>query len=341
MSSQSPRLSPFACDRAPTAGSAQAAPLTPQAAAPATSSTERRWLCLMERFSRRMLHSSLAGLQFGQLVLEHEQSSERFGDLSRCALSGHVRLNSPRFYRRLLSDGLLGAAESYLEGEWVSEELTDLFRVLLKNEHVLSKVSSPLTRLSQLRHRWQHYRNRNSKSGSRRNIQEHYDLGNDFFRLFLDPTMLYSSAIFPSDQSSLEEGSVEKIDRVCRMLKLRPDDDVIEIGSGWGAFAVHAATHYGCRITTTTISDEQFRMTSERVEQAGLGERVTVMKRDYRDLDGQFDKLVSIEMIEAVGRKYLPGYFRKCGELLKDDGAMMIQAITLPEQRYAGYEDSV
>ncbi len=341
MSSQSPRLSPFACDRAPAATPAQKSAPAPQAALPAASSTERRWLCLMERFSRRMLRSSLAGLQFGQLVLEHEQSSERFGDLSRCALSGHVRLNSPRFYRRLLADGLLGAAESYLEGEWVSEELTDLFRVLLKNEHVLSKVSSPLTRLSQLRHRWQHYRNRNSKSGSRRNIQEHYDLGNDFFRLFLDPTMLYSSAIFPGDQSSLEEGSIEKIDRVCRMLKLRPDDDVIEIGSGWGAFAVHAASHYGCRITTTTISDEQFRMTSERVEQAGLGERVTVLKRDYRDLNGQFDKLVSIEMIEAVGRRYLPGYFRKCGELLKEDGAMMIQAITLPEQRYAGYEDSV
>ena len=341
MSSRSTRLSPFACDRAPTALTEQQQPAVPQPVASTTSTAERRWLCLMERFSRRMLRSSLSGLQYGQVVLEHEQTSERFGNLTQCALAGHVRLNSPRFFRRLLSDGLLGAAESYLEGEWVSEELTDLFRVLLKNEHVLSKVSSPLTRLSQLRHRWQHFRNRNSRAGSRRNIQEHYDLGNDFFRLFLDPTMLYSSAIFPSDQSSLEEGSIEKIDRVCRMLKLQPDEEVIEIGSGWGAFAVHAASRYGCRITTTTISDEQFRMTSERVQQAGLGDRVTVLKRDYRDLDGQYDKLVSIEMIEAVGRRYLPGYFRKCGELLKDDGAMMIQAITLPEQRYAGYEDSV
>ncbi|MEY2726053.1 MAG: Cyclopropane-fatty-acyl-phospholipid synthase [Planctomycetota bacterium] len=295
----------------------------------------------MERLSRGMLRKTMRNLQLGQMVLEQGSESERFGDLSQVALAGHVRVLSPRFYRRILSDGVLGAAESYLEGEWVSDELTDVFRVLLKNEHVIAKFSSSLTWLSNLRHRLQHFRNRNSREGSRRNIHEHYDLGNSFFSLFLDPTMMYSSAIFADEQTSLEEASLEKVDRACRQLQLQPTDDLIEIGTGWGTLAIHAATRYGCRVTTTTISDEQYRMATQRVSDAGLSDRVTVLKRDYRDLTGQFDKLVSIEMIEAVGRRYLPGYFEKCSQLLKDDGAMLIQAITLPEQRYAGYEESV
>ena len=295
----------------------------------------------MERLSRSMLRKTMRNLQLGQMVLEQGSESERFGDLSQVALAGHVRVLSPRFYRRILSDGVLGAAESYLEGEWVSDELTDVFRVLLKNEHVIAKFSSSLTWLSNLRHRLQHFRNRNSREGSRRNIHEHYDLGNSFFSLFLDPTMMYSSAIFADEQTSLEEASLEKVDRACRQLQLQPTDDLIEIGTGWGTLAIHAATRYGCRVTTTTISDEQYRMATQRVSDAGLSDRVTVLKRDYRDLTGQFDKLVSIEMIEAVGRRYLPGYFEKCSQLLKDDGAMLIQAITLPEQRYAGYEESV
>jgi len=198
-----------------------------------------------------------------------------------------------------------------------------------------------MSRLAAIRHRWGHFRNRNSKSGSRRNIHAHYDLGNEFFSLFLDPTMMYSSAIFPNQQSSLEEGSLEKVDRVCRQLQLQPDEHVVEIGTGWGTFAIHAARNYGCRVTSTTISDEQFRMATDRVREAGLEDRVTLLKQDYRDLEGKYDKLVSIEMIEAVGRKFLDEYFRKCCSLLKEDGAMMIQAITLPEQRYEGYEDSV
>lgn len=341
MSKPSERLSPFACDRAPHRKADSNPELSIPAAVNETAPVGRSWLCLMERFSRQMLHRSMANLEHGQLVLEHGQTSERFGNLAKTAMSGHVRVKSPQFFRRILTDGVLGAAESYLEGEWVSDELTDVFRVLLKNEHVLAKFSSPLTKLANLRNRIQHYGNRNSRRGSRRNIQEHYDLGNSFFSLFLDPTMMYSSAIFPTDQSSLEEGSIEKVDRVCRQLKLQPTDHVVEIGTGWGTFAIHAASRYGCRVTTTTISEEQFRMATERVRAEGLTERVSVLKKDYRDLEGQYDKLVSIEMIEAVGRKYLPGYFEKCDQLLKDDGAMMIQAITLPEQRYAGYEESV
>ncbi len=338
MSKQPDRLSPFACDRA-----ADAVPSRkgrrPEIDPAAPSG--RSWLCLMERFSRGLLRKTMQGLQQGQLVLEQGNTSERFGDLSEVALAGHVRVLAPRFYRRILADGVLGAAESYLEGEWISDELTDVFRVLLKNEHVIAKFSSSLTWISNLRHRLQHFGNRNSRSGSRRNIHEHYDLGNSFFELFLDPSMMYSSAIFPDEQTSLEEGSMEKVDRACRQLQLKPTDDLVEIGTGWGTLAIHAASRYGCRVTTTTISEEQFRMATERVAAAGLSDRVTVLKRDYRDLTGTFDKLVSIEMIEAVGRRYLPGYFEKCSELLKDDGAMLIQAIVLPEQRYAGYEESV
>jgi cyclopropane-fatty-acyl-phospholipid synthase len=338
MSNQPDRLSPFACDR--TADALPSRRRRQPEPAP-SAAQESSLLRLIERFSGGLLRKTMRGLQFGQIVLEQGDQSERFGDLSQVALSGHVKVLAPRFYRRILSDGVLGAAESYLEGEWVSDELTDVFRVLLKNEHVIAKFSSSLTWLSSLGHRLQHFRNRNSRAGSRRNIHEHYDLGNSFFELFLDPSMMYSSAIFPSEQTSLEEGSMEKVDRACRQLQLKPNDDLVEIGTGWGTLAIHAASRYGCRVTTTTISDEQYRMATQRVAAAGLQDRVTVLKRDYRDLTGSFDKLVSIEMIEAVGRRYLPGYFEKCSQLLKDDGAMLIQAIVLPEQRYAGYEESV
>ncbi|MFO0979446.1 MAG: cyclopropane-fatty-acyl-phospholipid synthase family protein [Planctomycetaceae bacterium] len=287
------------------------------------------------------LRNSLSRIEKGQVVLEHAGRSERFGNLQHTELSGHVQVHSPKFYRRLITGGALGAAESYLDGEWESEELTDLFRVLLQNEPVLRRFQTPLSILSRVGNQIRHLRNRNSKSGSRRNIHEHYDLGNSFFSLFLDPTMMYSSGIFPDEQTTLQEASLEKVDRVCRQLRLSPDDDVIEIGSGWGTFAIHAASQYGCRVTTTTISEEQFRMATQRVEEAGLAERVTVLKRDYRDLDGKFDKLVSIEMIEAVGKKYLPQYFATCDRLLNDRGSMLIQAITMPEQRYESYKNSV
>ncbi|MFZ9089938.1 MAG: class I SAM-dependent methyltransferase [Planctomycetaceae bacterium] len=291
--------------------------------------------------SARALRRSLSQIEQGELVLADGIHVERFGSTAKCDLQARVTVRDPGLYQRLVFDGALGAAESYLEGEWDADDLASVFRVLLRNEHVLEGFSGVMSRLAAIRHRWGHFRNRNSKSGSRRNIHAHYDLGNEFFSLFLDPTMMYSSAIFPNQQSSLEEGSLEKVDRVCRQLQLQPDEHVVEIGTGWGTFAIHAARHYGCRVTSTTISDEQFRMATDRVREAGLEDRVTLLKQDYRDLEGKYDKLVSIEMIEAVGRKFLDEYFRKCCSLLKEDGAMMIQAITLPEQRYEGYEDSV
>jgi cyclopropane-fatty-acyl-phospholipid synthase len=311
---------------------------------PAGTSSEkapRTWLCLFERFCRRILRGNLNRISTGEVVLEYAGHSERFGNLETNELMGHVHALSPRFFRSLVTGGALGAAESYLEGEWVSDDLTDLFRVLLRNESVLQSFRNPVTMLAGLLNRVHHSRNRNSRHGSRRNIHEHYDLGNSFFSLFLDPTMMYSSALFPNEQASLEEASLEKVDRVCRTLQLSPADHVLEIGTGWGTFAIHAAGKYGCRVTTTTISDEQFRMATQRVEEAGLSDRITILKKDYRDLEGQYDKLVSIEMIEAVGQEYLPEYFATCDRLLKENGAMMIQAITMPEQRYERYRNSV
>lgn len=301
----------------------------------------RKWLCLFERLCRRILCSNLSRISTGEVVLEYGTHSQRFGDLETNELMGHIQARSPRFFRSVVTGGDLGAAESYLEGEWVSDDLTDLFLVLLRNETVLQTFRSPLTMLTRFISRLGHFRNRNSRDGSRRNIHEHYDLGNSFFSLFLDPTMMYSSALFANEQASLEEASLEKVDRVCRNLQLSPEDHVLEIGTGWGTFAIYAAQKYGCRVTTTTISEEQFRMATQRVEEAGLTDRITILMKDYRDLEGQFDKLVSIEMIEAVGQQYLPEYFATCDRLLKDNGAMMIQAITMPEQRYERYRNSV
>ena len=183
----------------------------------------------------------------------------------------------------------------------------------------------------------QHRRNRNNRSGAKRNIISHYDLGNDLYETFLDSRMMYSSAIYPDDSSDLEEAAGHKLDIICRKLELKPGDSVIEIGSGWGGFAIHAAAHYGCKVTTTTISEAQYEEAQRRIEAAGLEDRITLLKKDYRDLDGSFDKLVSIEMIEAVGHEFLADYFAKCSCLLKSSGKMLLQAITICDQAYDHY----
>ena len=186
-----------------------------------------------------------------------------------------------------------------------------------------------------------HWISRNTREGSRKNIAAHYDLSNSLFKLFLDPTMMYSSAVFEDESQSLESASIAKLDRICQSLSLRPTDHLVEIGTGWGGMALHAAKNYGCHVTTTTISKEQHAMASQRIQEAGLQDRVTLLMTDYRDLAGQYDKLVSVEMIEAVGDEYLPTYFSTCDRLLKPGGKMLIQAITMPDQRYATYLKSV
>jgi cyclopropane-fatty-acyl-phospholipid synthase len=228
----------------------------------------------------------------------------------------------------------VGAGESYIHGRWSCDELTALVRILVKNRDVLLDMDSGTARLTRPLQKMFHWYNRNTRNGSRRNIAAHYDLGNDFYGLWLDERMMYSSAIFEHADRSLEAASVAKLDRICRKLKLTPDDHVLEIGTGWGGFAIYAAENYGCRVTTTTISSQQHDYARDAIAKAGLEQRITLLQSDYRDLESQYDKLVSIEMIEAVGHEFHDTYFSKCCELLKKDGLMLLQAITIADQHY-------
>lgn len=254
---------------------------------------------------------------------------------------GTINVHNRRFYRDVVLGGGLGAAESYIRGQWDSPDLTAAMRVLAQNSDVLAGVDRGAARWLRPLRAVANWLRRNTRAGSKRNISAHYDLSNDFFALMLDPTMTYSSGIFPTRESTLEEASIEKYDRICRKLQLKPEDHLLEIGTGWGGFAEHAVRNYGCHVTTTTISDQQHAYAKRRLRTVGIDHRVTLLKDDYRDLRGAYDKLVSIEMIEAVGEKFLPGYFAKCSELLKPHGMMCLQAITIPDHRYDDYRRSV
>ena len=252
-----------------------------------------------------------------------------------------VVVSTPAFYVQVATGGSLAAAESFLGGEWTSPDTVAVLRLLARNRDVLLSVDDRVGWLKRLASGVMHRLNRNSKTGSRKNIAAHYDLGNDFFELFLDPTMTYSSGIFESSTSSLREASLAKYERVCRQLNLQSGDHVVEIGSGWGGFALYAVENFGCRVTTTTISAQQHEYASERIKSSACRDRITLLNDDYRDLEGKFDKLVSIEMIEAVGHQYHATFFRKCSDLLKPDGQMLLQVITIPDQRYDAYRKSV
>ena len=228
-----------------------------------------------------------------------------------------------------------------MDGYWRVDDLAALFRICLRNLSVFDGVDGPLAAMARAANRWQHARRSNTVDGSADNIYAHYDLGNDMFRLFLDETMTYSAAVFDGAGEDLAAAQARKLDRICRKLDLQPGHEVLEIGSGWGSFAIHAARNYGCRVTTTTISPSQYELAKARIAEAGVGDRVTLLLEDYRHLEGRFDRVVSIEMIEAVGHEFLPTYFRSISERLKDDGAACLQAISMPEQRYRRYLKSV
>ena len=289
----------------------------------------------LEALARRVVRARLESLRNGEIVVSENGCHESFGTVTDdLPLTVHLTIHDPRFYSDIAFGGAVGAGESYIHGHWSCDELTTLVRILVKNRDLLLDMDSGTARVTRPLQKMFHWLNRNTRSGSRRNIAAHYDLGNEFYALWLDERMMYSSAIFEYAEMSLEAASIAKLDRICRKLGLSPDDHVLEIGTGWGGFAIHAAENYGCRVTTTTISKQQHDYAKDAIAKAGLNDRITLLRSDYRDLQGQYDKLVSIEMIEAVGHEFHDTYFRKCCDLLKKDGLMLLQAITIADQHY-------
>jgi cyclopropane-fatty-acyl-phospholipid synthase len=292
--------------------------------------------------ARRIVLSRLARLSDGQIIVTEGTELTTLGSLTEDFPNAmQLYVLDPKFYSDIAFGGAIGAAEAYMRGYWTCNELVDLLRILIRNRDVLEQVDSGLALLSAPLRKAFHALNKNTRKGSRKNIAAHYDLGNDFYKLWLDPKMMYSCAYFDKPDTPLQTAATEKLDRICRKLDLSAGDSVIEIGTGWGGFAIHAAKYYGCRVTTTTISEQQFDYAKQAVKAAGLEDRITLLLQDYRDLQGNFDKLVSIEMIEAVGHEFHDRFFKKCRDLLKPDGQMLLQAITIADQRYDQYKTSV
>lgn len=286
-----------------------------------------------------LLFNMLEKLEYGQLIIQEGDNIRTFGNDS--TLRAHVTINDKRAYRKIVFGGSIGAGEAYIDKLWDVDNLTALVRIMVLNMSLLDRMERGLAWLNRPVDLIKHLLNANNKKGAKRNMLAHYDLGNDMYSAFLDPTMMYSSAIYPSKKSSLVDAQRNKLDVICKKIGLKSTDTVVEIGSGWGGFAIHAAQNYGCHVTTTTISDAQYAEASKRIAALGLTNKITLIQKDYRELTGKFDKLVSIEMIEAVGHKYLPEFFKQCERLLKPDGKMLIQAITITDQKYAQYARSV
>jgi len=302
--------------------------------------TDTRKPTRFDRLARHAVLSRLAGLRHGWLVLVDGAQEHRFGN-EHSELRAKITVTDRRFYADVAFGGPIGGGEAYFRGYWSADSLTNVVRILARNRSVLESMESGTARLTKPLQRLFHWFNRNTQRGSRRNISAHYDLGNDFFELWLDRNMQYSSAIFDRPDMSLEQAQEAKLERLCRKLRLESDDRLLEIGTGWGGLAIYAAKNYGCHVTTTTISEEQYAYAKRRVREEGLEDRITLLKQDYRDLDGEFDKLVSVEMFEAVGHRFHSVFFRKCAELLKADGLMVLQTITIADQRYEGARKSV
>jgi cyclopropane-fatty-acyl-phospholipid synthase len=289
----------------------------------------------IDRWCRSLLIAKLEKLEVGEIQLIDSNGSHSFGCPDKTnPLTVTLNVTDQRFYSDIAFGGTVAAGEAYIQGYWSCSNLTDLIRIMIGNRHILNQMEGNLSLLKNAFLRVAHWLNRNSQAGSRRNIEAHYDLGNEMFELFLDPTMMYSCAYYPDEKTSLEQASLAKLKRICDKLQLNESDHVIEIGTGWGGFALYAAENYGCKVTTTTISQQQHDWAKQRIIEAGLEDKITLLMEDYRDLQGTYDKLVSIEMIEAVGHQYLDTYFAKCSSLLKPEGIMLIQSITIADQQY-------
>lgn len=293
----------------------------------------------MNHLYKKIIHQRLSQIKDAHIIIKDGKSINKYGKPGN--LSAKINILDTAFYKNIILGGTIGASESFIRGEWSSPNLTNVIRVLARNTEAQDKLENLFTLLSQPFLKVMHKLNENSVRGSKKNISRHYDLSNDFFSLFLDKNMMYSSAIYKSRKTSLEDASTNKLDVICKKLNLKKTDHVIEIGTGWGGFAIYAAKNYGCKVTTTTVSIEQYKFSKQKIKEAGLGKKIKVLLKDYRLLKGQYDKLVSIEMIEAVGYQFYDEYFKIIGQLLKNDGEALIQAITIKDQRYSKAIQSV
>jgi len=304
-----------------------------------SQSSELTWV---DRTAKAWVIRACEKIQDGHLSISDANETLTFGEpRATASLKAHIDVKDPRAYKAFIIKGTVGAGEAFMEGAWTSPDLLAVVRIMVRNIHWLSRFNARRPWVYRMLMALILKLSANSRSGSKKNIAAHYDLGNDFFSLFLDPTLMYSSAIYPNQKATLEHASQFKLETICRKLALCKHDHLLEIGTGWGGMAIYAAQHYGCRVTTTTISEQQYAYAVEAVKRAGLTERVTVLKKDYRDLDGTYDKLVSIEMIEAVGYEYYKSYFNTCSRLLAPKGLMLIQAITIPDNRFHAARKSV
>lgn len=316
-----------------------------------TSMAMPRELTTTQKAARGVLFQCLQKMEIGCLTViesfktETTERSERFstpnGDYNGEPVAATIEVKHPGFYSRLLQGGSIAAGEAYMDGWWDSPDLTALMKLMALNLRALDKLEEQGSWLTKLLYKFSHWSNRNSEENSRKNIHAHYDLGNNLYEAFLDTNMLYSSALYNDADDSLEQAQINKMDRLCQQLELKPTDHVVEIGTGWGAMAIYMAEQYGCQVTTTTISEEQHAYAEQKIKERGLEDKITLLKEDYRNLTGTYDKLVSIEMIEAVGKQFLPSYIKVCESLLKSGGLMAIQAITIADQRYDYYSNNV
>ncbi len=289
---------------------------------------------------RRGVLRQFKRLRHGQLVVYEGNSRHVYG-AAGAKIQGEIHIQDAAVWGLVASNGSIGAGEAFIHGYWTSPDLTAVIRVFVSNLDVLDALEGGLARLGRPFVQLLHWLNRNTREGSQKNIAAHYDLGNELFEQFLDPTMMYSAAQFLGPDDTLEQAQTNKLARICQKLSLSSNDHLLEIGTGWGSMAIYAAQHYGCKVTTATLSKEQFAYTEKRIAELGLQDRITLLLSDYRDLTGQYDKIVSIEMIEAVGHRFLPTYFKQCAQLLKDNGLMLLQTITIRDQRYEQARRSV
>lgn len=304
-----------------------------------------------EKRCRDLVFKTLDNINYGALTIIEQDEKFHFGEKIkgnndtgeqlRNIVQGTLIVKDLSMYKDLVIKGSIGIAEAYIEGKWTSPDLTAVIRIFAKSQQIADQLESKQSWITQIKNSLLHRANRNTHKGSKSNISAHYDLGNELYTRFLDTKMMYSSAIYPHENATLEQAQENKLKTICQRLVLKANDHLIEIGTGWGGLAIYAAQHYGCKVTTTTISEEQYQYAQKKINELGLANKITLLKKDYRDLQGQYDKLVSIEMIEAVGYEFLPSFFGKCNDLLKPNGKMLLQSITIADQRFDYYRKNV